>query len=231
MLNANPRSEPRIGARNALQDPARALVVTTAIACVLTALAIALVDRPFAHFIATHETGEPVWSRVLGYVEYVIGIVPASWPYVGIAVLCAGVIVTRAVPRWRHQTPAWMFVALVHLLSRNATFWIKFATGRLRPTEWLAKPGSTFWRDDGWSFPSGHVTLVASLALPIAVVFPRMRPVMFALVVFVMAARVAASAHFIGDVVGGVALVCAVSWLCARWVAPLAQIRAARDAA
>jgi membrane-associated phospholipid phosphatase len=216
-------------ARTPVLVPERGLLRAAAIACAIMLAAIVVVDRPLARFIAGHETGEPTWSNVLGYVEYAIGITP--WPWTGVTLLVAGVVITRVMPRWRYQTPAWMFVALVHLLSRNLTMWIKALTGRIRPGAWLAHPGDTFLRVDGWtdlglpSFPSGHVTLVASLAVPIAVLEPRLRWPMFVVIAFVMAARVAANAHFVGDVVGGVALVCAVSWLCARVVKPLTAPR------
>ena len=73
-----------------------------------------------------------------------------------------------------------------------------------------------FWRD-GWSFPSGHVMLFASIVIPLVVVYPRTRPLL-AIVAFVALARVAVNAHFVSDVFGGVALTAAITWLCARWL-------------
>src|SRR5262249_29263674 len=62
------------------------------------------------------------------------------------------------------------------LVVRLATIYLKEGTGRLRPTEWLAKSGDPWWRDAGIAFPSGDVTLVASLAIPVILLWPRARP-------------------------------------------------------
>jgi membrane-associated phospholipid phosphatase len=58
--------------------------------------------------------------------------------------------------------------------------------------------------------------LFASLALPIAIMCPRSRVTMFAIIAFPMIARVAVNAHFLSDVTGGLALTLAITWLCAR---------------
>ena len=55
--------------------------------------------------------------------------------------------------------------------------------GHARMSRWFAKQvpfyeydESTFFRSDGVAFPSGHVVLVASLAIPIALLTARRRP-------------------------------------------------------
>src|SRR5439155_22544627 len=118
--------------------------------------------------------------------------------------------------RWPRQAQAWMFVATTHLLARNLMGWIKLFTGRLRPFEWLAKGGGQ-WLRGGGDFPSGHVVLFASLAIPIAIVAPRLRTPLFVVVVYAMIARVSTNWHFASDVTASIALTCACAALW-RWV-------------
>jgi len=188
------------------------LLAATAIAAGLAVLAMLAIDQPLARWLAARETWPELWNGGIAGLEVAGGIAP--WPWLGVCVLVAGVLATALVPRWQRHARAWMFVAASYLLARNLVAWGKFLTGRLRPTEWLAHGGdTTFWRG-GFSFPSGHVVLIAGLALPIAIVWPRARP-LCAAIAFAMIARVAVGAHFVSDVLGGLALACAVTALCA----------------
>ncbi|MDB4954317.1 MAG: Membrane-associated phospholipid phosphatase [Myxococcales bacterium] len=194
----------------------RSLLVVSAIAAAITVLCIFSLDEPCARWLATREMFPGFWDRGVDVLEHLALIAP--WKWAGVYVLTGGVVIALAVPYWRRAAPAWMFVALTHLLARNVMMWSKLAMGRLRPPEWIAHRGGTFFRDGGYSFPSGHVMLFASIALPIAVIWPRSRLAMFAIVGFVMIARVAVNAHFISDVTGGFALTAAITYLCARLV-------------
>lgn len=191
----------------------RTLLVTAAVCAVLTALCIVTIDEPFARWIATRETYPAFWNNAISYLEYPLGIEPYKWT--GVDVLVGASLVTLIVPRLRRHAHIWLFLALSHLLGRNLMFWGKVLTGRLRPSEWLARGGHTFWRDDGYSFPSGHVILFAGIVLPIVLAYPKARPLL-AIVAFAMVARVAVNAHFLSDVLGGLAVSAAVTWLCAR---------------
>jgi membrane-associated phospholipid phosphatase len=208
-----PRSSLLVPDRDRLFDQ---LLLVAAIASALTVLCIFTIDQPFARWLATRDTWPAVWDHGIDALEYAALIAP--WKLAGACVLAGGVVLSLAVPPWRRFAPAWMLVGLTHLLARNVMMWGKFATGRLRPPEWLAHPGDTFFRDGGYSFPSGHVMLFASLALPIAIVWPRSRVPMFAIIAFPMIARVAVNAHFLSDVTGGLALTAGITWLCARAV-------------
>jgi len=189
----------------------RTLLSIAIAAAVLTALCIVTIDQPVARFIATHETWPGFWQRGISWLEYPLGIEP--WPWTGICVLVAGTLIAM----WRGHPHArtWLLVTLVHVLARNCTMWLKWGTGRLRPSEWLVRGGDTFWRDNGFSFPSGHVTLFASILVPLALCVPRARPLL-AIVAFVMIARVALDAHFVSDVIAALALCALLTWLCAR---------------
>ena len=106
-------------------------------------------------------------------------------------------------------------------LARIAMVELKYATERLRPYEWLKRGGATFFRDDsGLSFPSGHVVSFASVAIPLAVLFPRARVVLLAVVAYVVAARVVANAHWVSDTLAGISLVCVVTWACGWTIRP-----------
>ena len=190
----------------------RLLLPIAAVTTLLMLVCILLVDEPFARWIATRETYPRFWNETIGYLEYPLGIVPYRWT--GVWILVGGSIITLAVTKLRPAAFAFLLVAAVHLLDRNVTFWMKFGFGRLRPSQWLAKGGDSWFRDGGFSFPSGHVTLFGSIAIPIAVMYPRARPLL-AVVAFAMCARVAVNAHFLSDVLGGLALTAALTWVCA----------------
>lgn len=176
------------------------------IGALLTAVCVAFVDEPLARWLASFDTHPHAWERAVHVLEYAIGLEP--WKWLGVTVLVAGVI---AAMLWRRQVlAAWLIVASSHLLARNLMLWGKALTGRLRPSEWH---GGATWFQGGSSFPSGHVVLFASLALPLAVLHPRLR-VLVVVPVFAAVARMMAHAHFASDVVGAFALCAAVTALC-----------------
>jgi membrane-associated phospholipid phosphatase len=192
----------------------RALLVTAAIAGVLSAFCIVTIDQPFAKWIATRETYPDVWNTIIGYLEYPLGIEPNKW--IGVYVLVGGAVLTLVINPLRKYAHIWSLLALSHLLGRNMITWLKPPLGRYRPTEWLKHhaPDATFFHKAAYSFPSGHVLLFASMILPLALAYPKARPLLV-VVLFAMVARVAVNAHFLGDVLGGLALTAAGTWLCA----------------
>lgn len=193
------------------------LLPSAAVAAVLTVICIFVIDQPFARWIATRETYPDVWNTVIGWLEYPLGIEPYKWT--GVWVLGLGTLATLAVPRLRNYAFAFALITLVHLIGRNLMSWLKFGFGRYRPTQWLkaGAPDDTFFVDDKWSFPSGHAILFASILVPLAVVYPRTRPLLV-IVAFAMTARVAVNAHFISDVLGGYVVVALTTWLCVAWL-------------
>lgn len=201
-----------------LRHPApRWLLVVAAATVVPAAVCVPLVDRPVARAIAGYQPST-VWDDGIGLLEWTIGL--PIWPLVSSCVVVAAMAATWAVRRWRYHAPAWTFVAGTHVVSRFLTSQIKDATGRLRPSEWLAHgEGATFF-SGGISFPSGHVVLFASLALPIVVLSPRWWPLLV-LVVFAGAARVAVGAHFLSDTLAAVTLTAAIAWAVGWLVRPL----------
>jgi membrane-associated phospholipid phosphatase len=178
-----------------------------------TIICIALVDAPVAQWVAAHDTHPAAWGSVLHVLEYAIGIAP--WEWIGVVVLVTGSLAAIA---WRRGAVPWVAVTISHLLAVNLTMWLKLGFGRLRPHQWH---GGATWFHHGFSFPSGHITLFASIVLPIVLLYPRLRPLL-AILVYVGCARVMVSAHFVSDVVGGCALCCAIAAL-AVWLARRVQ--------
>ena len=195
----------------------RSTLLVAGAAALVTALCIVTIDQPIARWLATRETYPDAWNQIIAVLEYPLGIEP--WKWTGICVLVAASLATLLIARLRPHAPIILIVTLTHLFARNASLWVKTLTGRYRPSQWLKHGGDdpTFWHDGAFSFPSGHVLLFGSILIPIAVVYPRARPVL-ALLAFVIIARVAVNAHFISDVIGGVAVVATFTWLSARMV-------------
>lgn len=186
------------------------LLWVAAITGLLAIVCIAFVDQPVARLLAQYEPA-PLWNRGIELLEWGVGLPVFRW-LSGVA-LVLGMIATVAVPRWRWRAPAWMFLAACHVLSQVSTRYIKEWTGRLRPLEWLGQGGTeTFLWEKGVAFPSGHVAIFASVAIPIVALFPRWWPLL-AVAVFPMLARVAVDAHFVSDVLAAITLVCLVAWL------------------
>jgi undecaprenyl-diphosphatase len=194
----------------------RALLYTAAVATGLTILCIIVVDEPVARWLATRDAWPAMWAQILRVLEYPLGIEPYKW--IGVYVMVAGALASLLVPRLRFMASAWVLVALVHLIGRNVMMYVKPLTGRLRPSQWTSFGGDAWFRDGyGFSFPSGHVILFASIILPLVLLYPRLRPLL-ALVAFAMIARVVVNAHFLSDVFGGLAVTAAATWSCARFV-------------
>ncbi len=180
------------------------------ISAVLTVLCILAIDEPFQRWLLTRETYPAVWNEGIRILEYPLGIEPYKWT--GIWILVGVSIVALTVSRLRPYAFAFLLVTLVHLIGRNASMWMKLGFGRLRPSKWFVTGGET-WFQGGVSFPSGHAILFASVVVPLAVLYPRARPLL-AIALFAMTARVAVHAHFLSDVLGGFALVAAITSAC-----------------
>jgi membrane-associated phospholipid phosphatase len=188
------------------------------VAGLLCAIAIVTIDTPAARWIGAHNTWPAVWNGGIELLEYAAGLTP--WRLLGMTILLAVALATVLVPRLRPHAPGWFLIAGCNVLG-NLVQLVKPLTGRLRPSEWLASGGDSFFRG-GIAFPSGHVIWFACLALPIAVAYPRARGPAFAVIAFVMVARVAVNAHWISDALGGLAVAAAATWLCWRVVVRVA---------
>jgi undecaprenyl-diphosphatase len=104
-------------------------------------------------------------------------------------------------PEWK-ASAAWMLIGI--LVTALAVFAIKLTVRRSRPAgEW----GMIYRRTDPHSFPSGHATRAAMLALMAVVLGPPWFGL--ALLIWaplVMLARVAMGVHYLSDVLAGALL-------------------------
>lgn len=198
--------------RSDRQPPTIKLLYAAAVAAIATVL-VMLVEPAVARAIGGYEPSK-LWDNVLDVLEWLILLPPHTLllPFT----LVGAMLATVLVPRLRGFAPGMMTIAFVHLSSRLITNWIKEGTGRFRPFQWIKKGlDGSFGYEGGVSFPSGHVTLFASIAIPILYVFPKTRFLaipMLAVVVFVAVARVAVNAHWISDTLGSISLVLVLTW-------------------
>jgi membrane-associated phospholipid phosphatase len=195
----------------------RGLTVAAAVLAAVAAACALTIDEPLARWLGDREVWSG-WNAGISVLEYAGGIEP--WLWEPAVVLAAGAIASYALRR-REAAVGWLVVAGTQLLDRNIVSWAKWATGRLRPSEWLAKGGDAWLRDGGYSFPSGHVSWFAGLAIPIAALVPRARVPLAVVVGFVMVARVAVGAHFVSDTIAALAVACACTALWLRVTEPL----------
>ncbi len=131
-------------------------------------------------------------------------------------------------PRWRRRL--W-FVLACAALSGLAANGAKLLLARTRPLDFDFEGDvwTTFgqWLPAGGlsqSFPSGHAATAAGLALGLAVVYPRGRWLFLLLAVLVACQRLECGAHFLSDVLAGVAASCLTVACCLRlgsWLSPL----------
>lgn len=149
------------------------------------------------------------------------------WPTLvgalGLAIHGQGVTDPERARRVRGLAWALAFVGLAVLLSGLATDLIKLVVGRGRPKVLEQLSLMVFapvgWQADYQSFPSGHATTSAALALVVAWLVPRLWFPALVFAVTIAVSRVVINAHFLGDVMGGAAIGCFVAWWLREWFA------------
>lgn len=167
---------------------------------VLVAIAAAWIDRPLATAcrnarlskspalqFAT-EAGEGMWWFIAG-----------------------GLVLAGAAVRKRHDLARWAFAMIVAQAAAGISVnLLKLAIGRSRPKLFLEQGIFTVdpftYGYDYNSFPSGHATTCAAGAMVLALALPRWRWPILAAGVAIALTRVAIHAHYLGDVVAGLAL-------------------------
>lgn len=108
-------------------------------------------------------------------------------------------------------------------LSQVITHFFKLTIGRVRPK--LAEHAFEFhplhqWEGDYSSFPSGHTSAATAMALLLAVYIPRFRWIFAILALIVGAERIVTNAHWLSDVIGGVAIGLTAIWIGRRLFSP-----------
>jgi lipid A 4'-phosphatase len=195
-----------------------ASIALPALALLLLVLAsIAFVDRPVAWFF--HDS-----NRSLRDVFQFITQFGLSKGYLIIAaVLCLGLRLAAWRARDGRLAAALvqnayraLFLFLAVAVSGLVTDLIKIVVGRARPKLLFADGFHGFtWgatQSDYWSFPSGHATTVAALAVGLTLLWPRGAALYAALALLVAASRIIIGVHYVSDVLTGLAIGGGTAW-------------------
>jgi membrane-associated phospholipid phosphatase len=123
----------------------------------------------------------------------------------------AGVVFVVAAWRKQHNLARWAFAMLAAVgASGLVVNLLKILAGRMRPKLLLEngrsgfEPLSTGY--DFSSFPSGHSTTCGAALMVLALAFPRWRWPLLAISVAIASTRVAITAHYLSDILAGLAL-------------------------
>ena len=103
-----------------------------------------------------------------------------------------------------------VFAAVAAIVAVGLTTVLKLLIRRNRPRE---ATGFYSTKYDRHSFPSGHATRVACLAMLFSRQFPCWAAVFYAVALFVVLCRVALGIHYVSDVLAGLAIGFLVSWV------------------
>jgi len=124
----------------------------------------------------------------------------------------------RAAALRASATAAYIFVAV--LGSGLVAVILKYGIGRARPRHFEDVGPAAFHLfsfEPSWaSFPSGHATNVAALAMALGLLFPKARIAVFVFAFWIAVSRLATRSHYPTDVLAGFVLGCAGAWLVAR---------------
>lgn len=193
-------------ARAALDDPrVRGAVLGTILGLVApTAVIARFVDPRVAQWCETHDFSWGENASLLGLAQ--------CWLAPALVVLLVAALLRRA------NVAQWSFLLVASIVVSGVVVnVVKLATARPRPS-WSALTESTFaWNS---SFPSGHVTTVASAATLLVLLRPRCWPLAALPVVVVGAARIVDQGHYVSDVLAGAVLgastTLGLQWIWAR---------------
>lgn len=103
-----------------------------------------------------------------------------------------------------------LLAAVTTVVAGPMTTGLKFLVRRRRPQE---MNGFYSTKYDRYSFPSGHATRVACLAVVFSRQFPCWAVVFYALALFVALCRVALGIHYLSDVLIGLVIGFLASWV------------------
>lgn len=151
-----------------------------------------------------------------------------------VSLVAIGLIILRLDTRRRRVV---LDMALVAVLTGLTSFIAKAVIGRARPVfaepwTYLGPAGSRattrgpepvyawqFWEkgsSEFWSMPSSHSSAAFALATFLALTYPRLRLMAFAVATMVGVYRVIQGAHWPSDVLGGACVGCCIAWIVVR---------------
>jgi membrane-associated phospholipid phosphatase len=173
----------------------------------LTALAIVFLDRAASTWSHNHLHGVVFFSGLTHLVDPVLP---------GALLGLAGAGLAAALGGWRPKEGGITFIAvcLSVIVAVAMKDRLKYAFGRTWPETWTHDNPSWISNGvfgfhplhggEGWfSFPSGHMTLVTSVAATLWLRLPKLRPLCVILVAAVAIGLFGADYHWVGDMVAG----------------------------
>lgn len=174
-----------------------------------TAAAGALVLAPIAHLWLDRGVADWAFSNRLvesQLLQWTTEIGESTWWLVPSAIVFA-----LAALRKRRNLARWAFAMFVAVaasgLLANAA---KYLVGKTRPKVWFESGEFGFhpltYGYEFNSMPSGHATTAGAVAIVLALAFPRVAPLILPLGVALALTRVAIHAHYLSDVLAGLAL-------------------------
>ena len=231
-----PREAGKILSRNLPLGLLR-VAAAAATCAVLLVVSIALIDRPVATWIHGHlgylQFG---WfsanyhGHLLRFGPFSLMASPAeALRLLGVLAFAAMAIAVCAGWRPRDHGRAAVFLCLSVFASAAITTFAKEAFGRTWPESWLGDNPSyirdgvygffPFHGGDGWgSFPSGHTSVVATVATVCWLVWPEGRVVWVAMVAIVVAGLLGGNYHFVSDIIASLFLGVAIGFAIAAMI-------------
>ena len=186
----------------------RSLSRAAAVLALASAASVAFLDVRLARALATlPAAAREVFGDGTGLLDLLTG-KELSNAVLGLALIGLALVAWFAARRWLAKLL--VLVAACNVLAHLSVSVLKPVFGRLRPYQ-IADAG---WSDrffaGGSSFPSGHTAFYFGLCLPLAWALPRWRLPLLVPALFIALARPVTGHHFAGDVLGALALTCAV---------------------
>ena len=189
------------------------------LACVaVTAISMGFLDRPIALFVHAQS---PAIPGPLQYFLQAMTRIPEMLGGLAI-ILIVGLGLLRLVRGRLARLPEIGFLAALSMIVAEAIKTaLKLACGRTWPATWVYDNPS-FLRDGtygffpfhgghGWAaFPSGHTTIVCACMAVLWLLLPRWRPLYALAIAATMLGLLGMNYHFLGDILAGAYLGCAV---------------------
>jgi undecaprenyl-diphosphatase len=198
---------PRTKVRPAWRQPAR-LGLGALLGLAIVAGSMVLVDaRTIVAVRASPEWVTTLFNELTGFGTADWFLVP-----IGLVLLTIAALVTPALPQMSRLVVVAFTVRLGFIFAAIAlpglfVTVVKRLIGRARPfigggaDPYLYLPFG--WRPDYASLPSGHATNVFAALIAIALVWPRLRPIMLVYALIIAVSRVIVLAHHPSDVIAG----------------------------
>ncbi|MBZ8132440.1 phosphatase PAP2 family protein [Afifella sp. IM 167] len=211
--------------RDALMPPLRATPLTVFnVAIVLVSVLLVVFVLADPYLVAFQRDMHP---QVRGFLTFVTDLGKSDWMLVAAGgfllfqlfrdVSYHGVR-QRAAALRASAAAAYIFVAV--LGTGLLAVILKYGIGRARPryfeTDGLAAFHPFSFEPSWASFPSGHATNVAALAMALGLLFPKARVAVLVFAFWIAVSRLATRSHYPTDVLAGIILGCAGAWIVAR---------------